>query len=46
MTNLGISGGVASLEITGLPAAQSQINTVNGLTVTPEPVVGPGADFP
>ena len=38
MTNLGISGGVASLEITGLPGASSRINTVNGVTVPAEPV--------
>lgn len=38
MTNLGISGGVASLSITGIPAAQSQVNTVNGVTVPAEPV--------
>ena len=38
MTNLGISGGVASLEITGILGAQSQVNTVNGLSVSAEPV--------
>jgi hypothetical protein len=38
MTNLGISGGTATMSITGQPNGQSQINTVNGVSVAPEPV--------
>jgi hypothetical protein len=36
MTNTGISGGTATILVTGSPNAQSQINTVNGLSVPPE----------
>jgi hypothetical protein len=36
MTNLGISAGTATMLITGEPNTQSQINTVNGASVSPE----------
>ena len=36
MTNTGISGGTATILITGEPNTQSQINTVNAVSVAPE----------
>jgi hypothetical protein len=36
MTNLGISGGTATISITGQPNTQAQLNTVNGVSVAPE----------
>jgi hypothetical protein len=38
MTNLGIVAGTATILITGEPNTSSAMNTVNGLTITPEPV--------
>jgi hypothetical protein len=38
MTNMGISGGTATILITGSPNADSFMNTVNGATITPVPV--------
>ncbi len=38
MTNMGISGGVATIEITGIPNGNSEMNTVNGVSVAAEPV--------
>ena len=35
MINLGISGGVTSLEVVALPNTQSQLNTVNGVSINP-----------
>jgi hypothetical protein len=42
MTNMGIVGGTATIEITGIPNTQSQLNTVNGVSVTPELVTFSG----
>jgi hypothetical protein len=42
MTNMGISGGVATIEITGQPNTNSQLNTVNGASVAPELVTFSG----
>jgi hypothetical protein len=42
MTNMGISGGVATIEITGIPNTQEQLNTVNGVSVAPELVTFSG----
>jgi hypothetical protein len=36
MVNLGISAGTATILVSGEPNAQSQINTVNGVSVAPE----------
>jgi hypothetical protein len=38
MTNTGISGGTATILISGLPKTESFMNTVNGATITPVPV--------
>jgi hypothetical protein len=37
MTNMGISGGTATILITRQPNPQSQINAVNGVSVAPDP---------
>jgi hypothetical protein len=41
ITNEGVAGSVTSLRITGLPAAQSEVDTVNGVNITPERSVIP-----
>jgi hypothetical protein len=38
MTNMGISGGTATILISGIPNTQSFMDTVNGVSVTPVPV--------
>jgi hypothetical protein len=38
MTNMGISGGTATIVISRVPNADSFMNTVNGVSVTPVPV--------
>jgi hypothetical protein len=38
MTNTGISGGIATIMITGVPNTSSALNNVNGASITPEPV--------
>jgi hypothetical protein len=43
MTNAGISGGTATILITKIPNAQSQMLNVNGTPITPEPVSVPEA---
>jgi hypothetical protein len=38
MTNMGIVAGTATIEITGVPNTNSAMNTVNGASITAEPV--------
>jgi hypothetical protein len=45
ITNVGISGGVTTLEITRVPNLFSFVNTVNGSTIVPEPVSVEGPIF-
>jgi hypothetical protein len=42
MTNTGISAGTATMLITGVPNTSEQLNTVNGVSIAPEPVTFSG----